>query len=102
MATDKIEHPLDAVLDALRENGLSGAAEALRILVNEAAKIEREEYLGAKRYERSENRKDYANGYKPKTVLTRLGQITFDVPQVRGGDFYPSALDKGSRTELAV
>lgn len=45
MATDKIEHPLDAVLDALRENGLSGAAEALRILVNEAAKIEREEYL---------------------------------------------------------
>ena len=102
MATDKIEHPLDAVLDALRENGLSGAAEALRILVNEAAKIEREEYLGAKRYERSENRKDYANGYKPKTVLTRLGQITFDVPQVRGGGFYPSALDKGSRTEQAV
>lgn len=87
MATNKMEYPLDAGLDALQENGLSGNAEALRILVNGAAKIEREEYLGAKRYERSENRKDYANGYKPKTVLTRLGQISFDMPQVRAGGF---------------
>lgn len=34
---------------------------------------------------------NYANGYKPKTVLTRLGELTFQVPQVRCGDFYPSA-----------
>lgn len=47
-------------------------------------------------------RTDYANGFKPKTVMTRLGQQTFDIPQVRGGGFYPSALEKGSRTEQAL
>ena len=45
---------------------------------------------------------NYANGYKPKTVLTRLGELTFQVPQVRCGDFYPSALEKGTRTDQAV
>ena len=34
--------------------------------------------------------------------MTRLGEITFDVPQVREGGFYPSALEKGSRTEQAL
>jgi transposase-like protein len=47
-------------------------------------------------------RTDYANGFKPKTVMTRVGELTFDVPQVRGGGFYPSALEKGSRTEQAL
>ena len=37
---------------------------------------------------------DYANGYKNKTVLTRMGEVTFEVPRVRSGGFYPSALDE--------
>ena len=79
-----------------------GAAEALRILVNEASNIERAAPLGATPYERSAQRQGYANGHKPKTVLTRMGQITFAVPQVRNGDFYPSALERGSRSEQAM
>jgi len=35
-------------------------------------------------------------------MLTRFGNITFQVPQVRSGNFYPSALEKGTRTEQAV
>ena len=42
------------------------------------------------------------NGFKPKTMLTRFGNITFQVPQVRSSNFYPSALEKGTRTEQAV
>jgi transposase-like protein len=53
-------------------------------------------------YERSAQRQDYANGYKPKTVLTRMGEVTFEVPQVRSGGFYPSALERGSRSEQAM
>ena len=34
------------------------------------------EYLGAQPYERTEARRDYANGFKPKTMLTRFGNIT--------------------------
>ena len=91
-------HPLDGAYAALLENGLDGAGEALRILVNEASKIERAHFLNAQSHERTSERTDYANGYKPKTVMTRVGKVTFDVPQVRGGGFYPSALEKGSRT----
>ena len=95
-------HPLDAAFAALLANGLDGAGEALRILVNEASKIERNHFLNARPHERTAGRIDYANGYKPKTVMTRVGELTFDVPQVRGGGFYPSALEKGTRTEQAL
>jgi len=43
-----------------------------------------------------------ANGYKNKTMLTRLGEVTFEVPQVRSGGFYPSALERTSRSEQAM
>lgn len=95
-------NPLEAAYAALLTQGLDGAGEALRILVNEASKIERAHHLNAQPYERSERRSGYANGFKPKTVMTRLGEITFDVPQVRDSSYYPTALDKGSRTEQAL
>ena len=53
-------------------------------------------------YERSAQRIDQANGYEPKTMLTRMGDITFEVPQVRSGGFYPSALELGSRSEQSM
>lgn len=95
-------NPLETAYAILLEHGLDGAGEALRILVNEAAKLERAEFLGAAPYERTATRRDYANGFKPKTMLTRVGEVTFQVPQVRSGDFYPSALEKGTRTDQAV
>lgn len=99
----RVEHnPLQDALAALLNQGLDGAGEALRILVDEASKIERSQYLNAQPHERSAERLDYANGFKPKTVVTRMGELTFAVPQVREGGFYPSALEKGSRTDQAV
>ena len=102
MAQRVEHHPLEAAFSALLDHGLDGAGEALRILVNEASKIERAQFLNAKPHERTPDRADYANGFKPKTVMTRVGEQTFDVPQVRGGGFYPSALEKGTRTERAL
>ncbi len=102
MAMPVEHHPLDAAFAALLANGLDGAGEALRILVNEASKIERAHFLNAQPHERTAERADYANGFKPKTVMTRVGELTFAVPQVRNGGFYPSALEKGTRTEQAL
>ena len=31
-----------------------------------------------------------------------MGEVTFEVPQVRSGGFYPSALERGSRSEQAM
>ncbi len=99
---DDVSNPLHEAYACLLANGLDCAGEALRILINEASTIERAQHLQATPYERSAQRVDYANGYKSKTVLTRLGEVTFEVPQVRSVGFYPSALERGSRSEQAM
>lgn len=86
----------------LVEKGLEAVPEMMRVLINQAMQVERSKYLQADEYERTEERKGHANGYKPKTVRTRMGEITFAVPQVREGGFYPSALEKGLRSERAL
>lgn len=86
----------------LAEKGLEAVPELLRVLINNVMQAERSKYLQAGEYERTEDRKGHANGYKPKTVRTRMGEITFAVPQVREGGFYPSALEKGLRSERAL
>ena len=89
-------------LESIAEQGLDVLPELIQTLVNAAMRLERQQYLQAGPYERSEERRGQANGYKPKTVATRLGKITFDVPQVRAGGFYPNALEKGLRSERAL
>jgi putative transposase len=84
------------------EKGLEGVPELLRLLINQVMQAERSKHLNADDYERTEDRKGHANGYKPKTVRTRVGEITFAIPQVREGGFYPSALEKGLRSERAL
>ncbi len=66
-------------------------------------RVERHQVLQAQPYERTATRQGFANGYKPKTPASRIGPITFRVPQVRGETaFYPSALEKGLRSEQAL
>jgi putative transposase len=93
---------VETVVQLLCESGLSQMAEAVRIMLNEAMRIERCRALEAGPYERNERRRGYANGFKPKTLETRLGAMTVQVPQTRGVEFYPSALEKGVRSERAL
>jgi|Deesub1362A_J573_1020465.scaffolds.fasta_scaffold02037_2 transposase-like protein len=98
------------LLEQLTQEGLEGLLELERVLVNEAipaghrdgVRIERQNYLGTRPYERSPHRRGRANGYKPKSVKTRLGEIRFDVPRVGEKGFYPQALEKGIRSERAL
>jgi putative transposase len=101
--TYQADHTIpEALLELIANQGLEAVNEMIRVLVNTAMQMEREKHLGAGRYERSAERSGYANGYKEKTVQTRVGEITFAVPQVRAGDFYPQALEKGLRSERAL
>jgi len=101
-------HPTDPdllnhVLQLLTDQGPAGFAEGIRLLVDEAMRVERHQVLQAQPYERTNTRQGYANGFKPKTLTSRVGPITFRVPQVRGETaFYPSALEKGIRSEQAL
>ena len=96
------EGPVMEALELLAEQGFEGLARALEILLNEAMKIERMQVLEAGPYERTASRRGQANGFKPKTVQTRVGPLDLAVPQTRGVPFYPSALEKGQRSERAL
>ncbi len=74
----------------------------MTILLNAAMKLERERHLGAAPWERTASRTGHANGFKEKTLKTRLGELTPAVPQTRSGGFYPPALERGVRSERAL
>ena len=89
-------------MELLAQNGLEALPQALTLLLNAAMQAERQKYLGVAPYERSPERRDHANGYKDKTLQTRIGPLALSVPQTRGGDFYPQALERGQRSERAL
>jgi len=98
---------ITTALELLTENGFEGMASAIEMLLNEAMKLERSGYLGAGPYERADGRRGYANGFKPKTVKSRLGELELAIPKVRdiaeGSEpFYPAALERGERSERAL
>jgi putative transposase len=90
------------LLEQIATQGFDILPELIRIVINAAMQGERQQYLGAAPYQHSPDRTGHANGFKPKTVKTRLGDIRFDIPQVREGGFYPQALEKGLRSERAL
>lgn len=90
------------IMERVQEQGLEVLPELIRIVINAAMQAERSEHLQAAPYQHSEERRGYANGFKPKTMRTRVGEITFAIPQVREGGFYPQALEKGLRSERAL
>ena len=98
---DHFTVPVD-FLQQLASEGFDALPELIRVLMNAAMQIERQKHLGVGPYQRSPDRQGHANGFKPKTMRTRMGEVTLDVPQVREGGFYPEALEKGQRSERAL
>ena len=97
----------EALLEQLSADGLDALPALFQVLLNAAMRIERQKHLGAAPNERTEARTGHANGFKDKTLATRIGQITVAVPQVRavdgqGGGFYPQSLERGTRSERAL
>jgi len=90
------------VVQVLAEQGFEGMAHAIEILLNEAMKLERAQVLQAEPYQRTTHRRGYANGFKAKVVNSRLGKLHLRVPQTRDVEFYPSALERGERSERAL
>ena len=98
---------VEEVMAMIAESGLEGMPRAIEILMNEAMKRERSTFLGAEPYQREAARVGHANGFKPKTVDSRIGSLELRIPQVRGladgvEGFYPQSLERGLRSERAL
>lgn len=92
----------DMAMELLIEHGFEGIADCIAILMNSAMQLERSRHLNAEPYERTGRRIGYANGYKNKTMNTRVGEVKLAIPQTRGTEFYPQSLERGLRSERAL
>jgi putative transposase len=59
-------------------------------------------HLHAESYERSPERRGYRNGYKPRSLNTRVGTLTLQVPQDRDGTFSTHLFARYQRNEKAL
>jgi putative transposase len=80
-----------------------GAKRLLEYLVNEAMRTEVVDHVGVEPHERSGDRQGYRNGYKPRTMNTRVGSLDLQIPQVRSCEpYHPSMFAKWQRSERAL
>ncbi len=90
------------IFESLNAQDSDSVRQVLETLYNGVMRLEREQHLRAAAHERSEGRLGYANGYKNKTLSTRMGALGLKVPQTRDTEFYPASLEKGCRSERAL
>jgi transposase-like protein len=75
----------------------------VRTVLQSVLEEEMEHHVGAARHVRSSERVAHRNGYKPRTIKSRVGEIELDVPQVRGGEpYHPSMFARWQRSERAL
>ncbi len=75
---DFLRSVAEAVVQLLMETGVDGL-------------------IGAGRHERSGDHMTYRNGYRDRTLDTRLGALQLRIPKLRQGSYFPPFLEPGRR-----
>jgi transposase-like protein len=95
-----------ALLDVLRKAGLEGDIDFLKQAAQVVAQMliehEADGVVGAGPYQRSEARRNYRNGYRPREWDTRLGTLELQIPKLRQGSYFPSFLERRRMAEEAL
>lgn len=81
------------------KDALAGLLEEVLNQILEAQVAQR---VGAGRYERSDERVTYRNGYRTRQLYTRVGPLTLRVPQLRDGSFSTEIFARYQRSEQAL
>jgi transposase-like protein len=76
--------------------------EIVERVLQEMLEAEMTEHIGAAPYERSATRIGHRNGYKPRTLRTRVGTLNLLVPQDREGAFSTRLFSRYQRNEKAL
>ena len=58
--------------------------------------------IGAGRHERTGDRMTYRNGYRDRTLDTRLGSLQLRIPKLRQGSYFPPFLEPRRTSEKAL
>jgi putative transposase len=80
-----------------------GVQRLLETVINIGMREQAAAHIGAAEHERSEKRRGYRNGTKPRKFKTRLGELDLLVPQVRNCEpYHPSMFARWQRSERAL
>ena len=79
-----------------------GIAKLVETTLNQILDAQATEHIGASRYERSQDRVAYRNGYRSRQIYTRIGQLALRVPQLRDGQFCTEIFGRYQRSEQAL
>ena len=71
-------------------------------VLQEVLEAQMTQHVGAAPYERTDARKGHRNGYKPRTLRTRVGTLNLFVPQDREGSFSTKLFSRYQRNEKAL
>lgn len=77
-------------------------AKLMEAILNQVLKAESTEQLGAENYQRSEERRDYRNGSRSRTLTTRVGKIELEIPRHRNVPFKTVLFENYQRNEQAL
>src|SRR5213082_566619 len=92
-----------ALVELLQKSGdpdfLRAVAEAVLQILMET---DVEGLIGAGRHERSTDRLNYRNGYRDRTLDTRLGPLSLRIPKLRQGSYFPPFLEPRKTAEKAL
>lgn len=97
---------IQLTLDADQLQDLFHHDDPMRLLLesalNQVLEAEVTDHVGAERYERTDGRRTYRNGYRPRQLTTRVGPLTLRVPQTRDGAFSTELFARYQRSEKAL
>ena len=91
----------DHLPNLLTDDG-DGLKKLMESVLNQVLEAQMTEHLGADRHERSDDRTGYRNGYRDRTLSTRMGTLVLRVPQTRDGSFSTELFRRYQRSEQAL
>jgi putative transposase len=94
-------------LESLKEEVMNSSLDAvlkssLVLVLNEYMEKERDDYLQAKAYERTDERVDHRNGYYPRDFIVSIGKLSLNVPRTRNGQFSTTLFEKYQRADQSL
>jgi putative transposase len=83
-------------------SGDEGMAKLMEQVLNQVLNAQVMEQMQAEPYERTEERQAYRNGFRPRTMNTRVGTLELQVPRLRSGQFSTQLFERYQRSEQAL
>ena len=96
------KNPVESEVTGLFSENPDRLRELVREICQQIIEAEMTEHLGAGWHERTPSRKGSRNGYKGRSLHTRVGEIELQVPQARDSSFSSRLFDRYQRSEKAL